>query len=63
MQQAPQDERPAFALRLFVDNPAYAKEEILAGLARAIETIREYGLIERDRVRDASGRVLGSYRL
>jgi hypothetical protein len=43
-QQTRQDERPTFALRLFVDNPAYAKEEVLAGLARAIETIRQYGV-------------------
>ena len=62
MQQSPVVERPTFALKLHLTAEAYAKEEVLAGLERAVETIRTFGLVETDRIRDTGGRVLGSYR-
>jgi hypothetical protein len=35
----------------------------VAGLERAIETIKKFGLVDTDRIRDSTGSVLGSYRL
>jgi hypothetical protein len=62
MYQQPVIERLTFSMKLYLDDPAYAKEAVVAGLERAAETIRQYGLVETDRIRDTGGRVLGSYR-
>jgi hypothetical protein len=56
-------DRPTLSLKLYLTNEAYAKEEIVAGLERAIETIKKFGLVDTDRIRDSTGSVLGSYRL
>jgi len=62
MQQQPVIERTTFSLKIYLSAEAYAKEEVVAGLERAAETIRTFGLVETDRIRDSGGRVLGSYR-
>jgi hypothetical protein len=59
--QAP--ERPTFSCKIYLDDNPYMREQAIAALERAAETIRQYGLVETDRIRDSGGMVLGSYKV
>jgi hypothetical protein len=55
--------RPTLAIKLYLDDNGYMREQAISALERAAETIRQYGLVETDRIRTTGGMVLGSYKV